>query len=168
MIKACAGYKDYKRLLKRFQGLLEESLGSQLIGLALFGSVARGTAEKESDIDLLVVFEGNRIEVQRIFVKTVMKLRKTSEYQGMLENGYFPDPFPIFMNPARLKTHPWILLDIVDHGIVLLDRKEILKTEFAQLRRRLRELGSRKVLLDDGTWYWDLKPNWKPGEVIEI
>jgi len=29
-------------------------------------------------------------------------------------------------------------------------------------------LGSRKVILGNGSWYWDLKPDWKPGEVIEL
>ncbi|HHT9135049.1 MAG TPA: nucleotidyltransferase domain-containing protein [Candidatus Avalokitesvara rifleensis] len=168
MIKAYTGYKDYKRLLRRLQGLLEEGLGSQLVGLVLFGSVARGTAGEKSDIDMLVVFDGDRAKVQEIFVKTVIKLRRTHEYQDMAESGYFPDPFPIFMNLARLKTHPWILLDIADHGIIMLDKKKIIETEFARLKRRLRELGSKKVFLEDGTWYWDLKPDWKPGEIIEI
>ncbi len=35
-------------------------------------------------------------------------------------------------------------------------------------RNRLQELGAKKVSLPDGSYYWDLKPNWKPKEVIEI
>ena len=35
------------------------------IGVILFGSVARGTADRTSDIDLFVVVDGNRMETQR-------------------------------------------------------------------------------------------------------
>ena len=34
--------------------------------------------------------------------------------------------------------------------------------------RRLRELGSRRIERADGSWYWDLKPDWRPGEIIEL
>jgi hypothetical protein len=30
------------------------------------------------------------------------------------------------------------------------------------------ELGSRRVELADGSWYWDLKPDWRPGEVVDL
>ncbi|HHT9155446.1 MAG TPA: nucleotidyltransferase domain-containing protein, partial [Candidatus Tripitaka sp. YC43] len=76
--------------------------------------------------------------------------------------------FPVFMNPSVLKGHPWLLLDVMDHGIILLDRGGILKGELKKIKSRLKELGSRRVVLEDGTWYWDLKPDWRPGEVIEI
>nr|HID13671.1 hypothetical protein [Anaerolineae bacterium] len=75
---------------------------------------------------------------------------------------------PVFFNEAELADTPWLLLDIQDHGIILYDPHAILQRKFESLRRRLRELGSRKVVLEDGSWYWDLKPDWKPGEVIEL
>jgi hypothetical protein len=30
------------------------------------------------------------------------------------------------------------------------------------------ELGSRRIELPDGGWYWDLKPDWRPGEVVDL
>jgi len=32
----------------------------------------------------------------------------------------------------------------------------------------MEELGSKKVFLEDGTWYWKLKPDLKFGEIFEI
>ncbi|ELY76528.1 hypothetical protein C488_08182 [Natrinema pellirubrum DSM 15624] len=43
---------------------LEERIGDD-IGVVLFGSVARGTADRTSDIDLFVVVEEDRMQAQR-------------------------------------------------------------------------------------------------------
>ncbi len=43
---------------------LEERVGDD-VGVVLFGSVARGTADRTSDIDLFVVVEGDRMHAQR-------------------------------------------------------------------------------------------------------
>ncbi|NJD78740.1 MAG: nucleotidyltransferase domain-containing protein [Candidatus Methanoperedens sp.] len=51
------GYKDYKELLTNFKQLLSERFGDNLISLILYGSVARSTAGKESDIDLLIILK---------------------------------------------------------------------------------------------------------------
>jgi len=44
-----------KELARRFTEALRERLGERLLAVALFGSVARGEATPDSDIDLLVV-----------------------------------------------------------------------------------------------------------------
>lgn len=51
------GYKDYKGSLNKLKQLLLERFGANLISLVLFGSVARGTAKQESDIDLLIILK---------------------------------------------------------------------------------------------------------------
>ena len=51
------GYKDYKQILDKFSQLLLEKFSDNLISLFLFGSVARGTAKTESDIDLLIILK---------------------------------------------------------------------------------------------------------------
>ena len=40
--------------------------------------------------------------------------------------------------------------------------------ELEAVRQRLRQLGSRRIERPDGSWYWDLKPDWRPGETIEL
>ena len=37
-----------------------------------------------------------------------------------------------------------------------------------RLRRRLHELGARRYVDEDGYEYWDLKPDWKPGDVVTL
>jgi predicted nucleotidyltransferase len=45
-------------LLRRVKSLLQDAIGPRLRGVVLYGSEARGTADPDSDIDLLVLLEG--------------------------------------------------------------------------------------------------------------
>jgi hypothetical protein len=51
---------------------------------------------------------------------------------------------------------------------LLYDRDGFFRGVLERLRARLRELGSQKVYLDDGHWYWILKPDAAVGAVVEI
>ena len=51
---------------------------------------------------------------------------------------------------------------------ILFDPSAVLQRKLAALRVRLRELGSRKVEMPDGSWYWELKPDLRPGEMFEL
>jgi hypothetical protein len=54
-----------------------------------------------------------------------------------------------------------IFLDMIDDSIILYDKNSFFKN-------RLVQLGSKKVILDDNTWYWNLKPDIEAGEIIEL
>ena len=54
----------YQAPVRTILGRLKERIGND-IGVVLFGSVARGSADRTSDIDLFVVVEGNRMQAQR-------------------------------------------------------------------------------------------------------
>jgi len=54
---------------------------SELLGIVVFGSVARGDADRQSDIDLFVVVEGNRTTARRIVTDVVADLQ-TQRFDG--------------------------------------------------------------------------------------
>jgi predicted nucleotidyltransferase len=96
------GYGHYKELLGSFLDLLKENFGNRLLSFVLYGSVARGEAREDSDIDLLIILDN------------------------------------FFSN--RLK----------------------------KMKERLKVLGSKRIQLQDGTWYWDIKPDLKFGEIFTL
>ncbi len=155
-------------LVERLLTDLKGRLGDDLLAVALFGSVARGTGHATSDIDLLIVHRGDAREALGLFIDILLALRRTPEYQALEAEGFLPEPAPLFLTPERLAQHPRVLLDVLDHGVVLHDPERLLDETLKQLRQRLDALGARKVTLPDGTWYWDLKPDWKPGDTIAL
>lgn len=69
---------------------------------------------------------------------------------------------------AEARFRSPLYLDIVEEGVLILDRDRFFEGVLAGMRACMRVLGSRRVSLDDGTWYWDLKPDFRFGEVVEI
>ena len=158
----------WRALLDRVVAEYRAALASDLVALACFGSVARGEARPESDLDLYAVTRSRVSVLLDPRLERLQKLRESGEYQRLAAEGYRPDPMPIFHTVEQLRSHPWILLDIAHHGVVLFDPDGILATELEAVRRRLRQLGARRIERPDGSWYWDLKPDWRPGETIEL
>ena len=162
------GYEVYENYLQYFCSRLKASFGSEkILSVALFGSVARRQARSDSDIDLLVVHGEVDFNPVHRSVDIALALREENEYKRLVEQGLDPQPSCIFMTDQELWERPHILLDILVEGILLYD-VGVLETRLKTLKERLNVLGSKRVTLPDGKWYWDLKPDWKPGEIIEL
>jgi predicted nucleotidyltransferase len=66
-----------RAFLENVQAAVDESdTIDRLIGVVLFGSVARGEADRQSDIDLFVVVEGDRTAARRRVTNVVSELRE--------------------------------------------------------------------------------------------
>ncbi|MFO7968398.1 MAG: nucleotidyltransferase domain-containing protein [Archaeoglobaceae archaeon] len=66
---------DFDRAVEEFAKKIEEKLGNRLIYLVLYGSVSRGEAHEESDVDLLAVVrdEGAKEELFDIAAEFLKK-----------------------------------------------------------------------------------------------
>ncbi len=148
--------KAEKLLAQKFVEALKREMGQRLLAVALFGSVARGQATEESDIDLLVVVN----EKPSNALQECLLVRRQVEPYPLRRIS------PIVTTPEMLRQNFLILLDILDHGIILHDPEGVLGDLLSRLKRRLEEWGSKKVQLPDGSWYWQLKPDRKLGETL--
>ena len=139
-------------------------LGSQLVSIVLFGSVARRQGRPTSDIDLVLIADGlprALADRRRPFHESWERARKAHALPAVQWNL-------VTKSTTEARTRSPLYLDIVEDGILILDRGRFFEEVLAGMRARMRELGSRRVFLDDGTWYWDLKPDFRFGEVVEI
>jgi len=159
-------------LLNRYVDFLKEVFGDDLISVAVFGSLARGTAKfPGSDIDLLIVVEGmgnlSFGERMKLTMKAEDKLSKTEAYAKFKDVfECFPCIQEVILTPEELKTHPPILLDLTTDALILYD-KGVLSEELNKIREKLRELGAKKIR-DNDSWFWILKPDVKLGEEVEL
>lgn len=161
--------ENYRPLLDRLVLLLQESLGEKLLSVSLYGSLARDQFRLDSDIDLIVVVRGEQGEAEDGWRIARDRLEGSPEYQFLAERKLWPSFSPFLMTESYLRQEtPWLFLEVQDHGLVLHDPQGFLVWKLERVRQRMKELGSKKVMMPDGSWYWDVKPDWKPREEFEL
>lgn len=148
---------------------LDEREGENLVSAVLYGSVARGEAGVGSDVDLLFVFRdlpARRRERNARFWAAVDA--HAARLDDLHRRGIDFDWSPTLRTVEEARHRSPLYLDMTLDARLLLDRGDFFAGILDALRARLRQLGSRRIPLPDGSWYWDLKPDWKPGEVVEV
>lgn len=143
--------------------------GERLFALAVFGSWARGAATPASDLDLLVVAEPlppSRMKRVREF-RPVADATRIPRSRVWSAEGPEIELAPVFKTPAELAAGSPLYLDMTLWRTVLFDRDGMLESFLAGLRRRMEALGSRRLPFKGGA-FWDYKPDFRPGEVVEL
>lgn len=157
-----------EKLIDRTLEELKEYFGEDLISVVLFGSFARGEAKKESDIDLLIVCRDlpkERMKRQDIFIEIEKNIEK--EMKRLHEKGVFPYISPIMKTKEEAKKFSPLYLDMVEDAKILFDRQNFFGEILRNLRYKMKELKSKRIWIGK-KWYWDLKPDYKFGEEINI
>ena len=151
-------YTTYERLLRRFLALVREEYRDEIIAVVLYGSVARGEAEPSSDLDLLLVIEDlpspYEKSIKRFILKVEDRLKQDREFRNLVKSGLYPDLRPIILSRTEASMNRYIYLDLVEDAIILFDKGNFFKERLEIFKSRLKELGSEKVELEGGTWYW--------------
>ncbi|MBS7652887.1 MAG: nucleotidyltransferase domain-containing protein [Candidatus Bathyarchaeia archaeon] len=163
--------EEYVEYINQIVTSLKDRLGERLISIVLFGSVARGDAGEGSDVDILVVSDsfkdsyGGRFqlfqEVEDALLSSEARMRLRKLGLGTLIS-------PVPLTREEVKRNPPILLDILVDGLILYDKDSFMERHLRELDAKLKALKARRIQLPGGRWYWDLKPDYKLGEVVEI
>lgn len=158
----------YHALAEELRRAAREAYGERLVSLAIFGSVGRGTARAESDVDLLVVAEGlpkGRLSRVAEFERVEERLRPT--LAALAEKGVRTELSPVFKTPDEAEAGSLLFLDLLTDSVILVDREGFLGRLLERLAQRLRELGARKIIKGNA-WYWDLSPGLRAGEECKL
>jgi len=162
---------DRRRLVTRILELLRSLLGDNLISVVVFGSVARGRADPDSDTDVILVashMPRSLSERMEILANLLVDFSETQTCEELNRKGLntWVQFHPLTMEEAEL--HRPIYLDVVEDGIIIYDRNDFMKRVMEGFKSKLEALGAKRIFLEDGSWYWDLKPSIKRGEVVEV
>lgn len=140
----------------------------RLVSLVVFGSVGRGTPRPDSDVDLLIVAQPlPRGRMRRVEQFKAVKDALGHRLRSLQQDGIHTTLAPIFKTPEEVNRGSLLFLDMIDDGGILYDREGFWQAFMCRFQERLRNLGARKIVQGD-RWYWDLKPDYKPGEIFEI
>jgi len=170
------GYRvGLEHLLEPYRGVVGKLLegllatwGERLVSLVVFGSVARGEAREDSDVDLLVV--GANLPRQRFKRQELFELAEQFVeplIEGLRSKGLNLDLSPVILDVEEARRHRPIYLDMVMDAVIVYDRGGFFEGVLKGLAERLEALGAERRRLGK-LWYWVLKRDYRPGEVIEL
>lgn len=149
--------------------MLLDHFADRLLGIMVFGSIARGDWKKDSDIDLLVVVDGWDSPAwsrTRELILLINKLRQTPEYRSSVEHGFIPIIQHYPLNRREAETSQRIYIDACVDGIILYEKDGFLSRVMEGFRRKMRDAGAKRVYLRN-RYYWVLWEG-KAGEVFEL
>ncbi|MFQ5884507.1 MAG: nucleotidyltransferase domain-containing protein [Thermoplasmata archaeon] len=140
-----------------------------LASFALYGSVARGTAHENSDVDILLVSDDFRGSLgSRLDRLLAVDQKLDDEHQVLSDLGLNGSLSFHPLTKKDVRSFPSILLDLTMDAVLLHDEEAFLETSLEDLKRRLCELGAKRISLGEDEWYWDLKPDYAFGEEVVI
>ena len=160
--------QPYREILELLLDSLKQRFGNDLVSVVVYGSVARGEARADSDVDLLIVAKNlprSRLKRQSLF----MEVEKSVEplVEELWEKGVYVDFSPILKTPEEASRLSPLYLDMVDDAVILYDKDGFFSKVLSRLRKCLRQLGARRVRAGK-LWYWVLKEPYSIGESIVI
>lgn len=156
------------RLARSLVEVLQQAWGDNLVSVVLYGSAARGAARRDSDVDILVIAERlperwhERLD---LFRKTVKALE--AELARLRREGYLIDFSPVVWTRDEAARTSRLHLDMTLEEGILFDREGFFAGVLSRLRERLARLGALRRQVGR-KWYWDLKPDYRYGEIFEI
>jgi hypothetical protein len=157
-----------RRAAEQYAEHLVTTLGDRLTAVVLFGSVARGDAVAGSDIDLLII-------ARDLPAGQFARKRLLEPADGAFETDVAAaESRGVEVRLARIVRTPEeaarivpLYLDMTEDAVLLVDRDGFFAGVLDRLRASLRHYGARRVRLGS-TWYWDLKPDFVLGDIVEL
>lgn len=161
--------EPYRSVIQNLLNSLIRLYGDNLVSLIIYGSVARGNPRRDSDIDMLVIFEdlpkpmSDRI---RLFERAEDEIQPLLD--ELMDKGYAIALSPLIKTREEARRFSPLYLDMTEDAVIVYDRDGFFEGVLMRVINRLRELGAMRVWVSDKAWYWVLKRDYRFGEVIEI
>jgi len=153
------GIEIYKGITDLFVDRVKTSLGDGVLSMVIFGSVSRGQAKGDSDIDIFIYFDdklSNRYQIEKKVNEIIIELRGNKEYFELEDQNIIPEIYPFYIAKSNSDNLPWVCLDSCLEGKIIFDSDNFGKTLMMNFLKKIDDQGGRKVNLPQGGWCWIL------------
>ena len=128
---------NYQRIKEDIREYLEDIVSNLvtdkgILGIVLFGSYANGSFNKYSDLDLFIAVDGDEADYAE---KINLVIRGKSNLLQGGKSSYYPYISPLIVNTENLNIMRPIFFDVMDYGIVLFQRRSVIRKFFEDLRK---------------------------------
>lgn len=150
-----------QRSCEQFVKALKTRYDGRLVSVVLFGSMAQGRSRPTSDVDLLVVVRGlPRSRLDRHGQMLAIAHRVSEAFAQQVST--------IPLTPGEAADVKPFYLGMLSGHRILFDRGQFFQRVLQRLRKRLKELGSQRIVEVDGAEYWILQPGLRLGEAVVL
>ena len=160
---------NYEKIIDELQKEVIFHYQTNLVSIALFGSVARDLHRPDSDIDFLIIAENlPRGRMKRIldFSSTIEK-KLDPLLDTFVYNGTTPCLSPLIKTKEEVKLGGYIYLDMVEDAKILYDNENFFYNYLINFKQKMNQWGSKKIP-HKNSYYWIVKPDLKEGEIINF
>ena len=151
--------KDLLKALSEASEEIAKTFGDELVGVALFGSWARGEGSEGSDVDVFVV------------LRTAKGLAVRSKIYRIIARHVRRAVTLIDMRLAELLNEELeltaLLINIIADAVIIYDRDDFLKSFIEKGRRLIKKAGLVRYRTPDGKYGW-MRRGGKPISVVEL
>ncbi len=137
--------KEMQDYIFGFTKLASEN--ANVLGVMLFGSVARGTYNRYSDIDILVMVKGRGADHMRSVHEIVQKANPLAD--RLAAKGIYSYITPIVLGSSDLKRFSPLYISLMEEGITLFDRDGAVGrfiSNVAKIHYEKAELGGEAII----------------------
>jgi predicted nucleotidyltransferase len=150
-------HEGYGRLTAAMAAVAPTVLGEEVVAVAVFGSVGRGTPRFDSDCDVLLILRhAPRSRSERASIGEQIEVRLDPLLTELASSGIDASFSWVVRSVEELREGFPLLLDMVDDGRILFDPERVLADRLADLRTRLDASGARRIWRAN-TWHWDVR-----------
>ncbi len=157
----------YTGLLLKFFWVMKEYLKNDLLAVGIFGSLARGTATNESDIDVFIIVKNlnmSLFERTKYFIKLKKDPIVSKEINFLRSQNYNPQLNCYIRQPEELKIN-YFTIDL-SYDMKYMFDSGFLEKFLNKIEEKIKKKGIKRLFLDEEKYYLDLGLNF--GEVYEF
>jgi hypothetical protein len=142
--------------------------GKNIQTVLIFGSFANGKANINSDLDLLLILKEFKYKNRQELWEDWHRMIESSWESWFSNTDWEPPPLsPVIRLKDSVSQGSPLFWDMIEYKIILWDTDNFFQNYLEDLRIQMTEQGTRKRTFG-GLPGWELKPNHKKGESIQI